>query len=142
MVYGNGEDPDFVASLASKVMTLDNLQKHYGLVVDNCLMKLPPSLLSSVQYGEPHGELCEFRIKLCYLQYNRNNLSMEEKKKIMKSCDKNKLTFEEIGVLDRLGIFYREEMEEFWKAAWESRDKEMKRQISFFSGPKSNLPPQ
>lgn len=87
--YGKDENQVFdtvVATLAERVLSRDNITNNFSLVVDHCLMELPPEYLDKAQYGDVWTEYSEFELRKLYIERHGNDLSVEEKDKIMSQC--------------------------------------------------------
>ena len=89
IAYGQNSDKAFDAvteRLTKRVLTRGNIVGHFSLVVDHCLMELPPVFLDKAEYGEVWTEFSEFELRRHYIERHKNDLGAEEKDKIMNSC--------------------------------------------------------
>ena len=75
-----------VEALTERVLSRDNITKHFHLVVVNCLMELPPAFLDKAKYGDVWTECSEFEVRKRYIETHTNQLSTEEKERIMSQC--------------------------------------------------------
>ena len=127
--------------LASVVFTKKNMMEHYDLVVGDCLMRLPSKYLDMVEYKEGHCDVSEFKVRARYVR-EHEQLSKEEKEKIMMKCkwDDMKIEdLEELKQLDTIGVdilwnicvalFRHEESErEKWKKEMRKVESEKEKQ--------------
>ena len=83
--------------LAAVVITKKNMMEHFDIVQD-CLMTLPSEYLDMVEYEEGYGERSEFWVKMRYIREHKE-LRKEEKERIMKSCNWDGLSAQELKEL-------------------------------------------
>ena len=95
-------------ALARCVMCRENLTKQYDLVVDKCLMNLPPDYLDVVEYGSAHTVFSGFSIRLRYVRYHES-LTSEQKSQVMKMCDPSELDLAEVEQLVELGLMNKDD---------------------------------
>jgi len=94
------------AEFVNTVMTMENMKKYKGVLVDKYLMNLPVEYLDMMQhFSEGHDDLSEFSIRLKYVKFHERVLSEEQKRTIMGHCNLGKLNNEELRELYRLGMF-------------------------------------
>jgi len=98
------ECSDVRNEIARLVLTLRNMSNNYELVVDDCLMSLPPEMLEFVEYGRKHGRFSVFALRYMYV-CRHEDLSVEEKCSIMDECIRDReLSPEEVLRLRGLQI--------------------------------------
>ena len=85
--------------LAKIVLTKDNMNEHFRDVVIDCLMELPPEYLEEVEFGEAHSQCSEFCLKAMYVRYHPDELTKEEKERMLGNCDWSKLSVNELRQL-------------------------------------------
>ena len=90
--------------LAKIILTRENMAEHFREVVDDCLMKLPPEYLDQVEYGEPHTKCSEFCLRAKYVRWHLNEISTEERQKLLGACDWSTLNSQELREL-RMGDY-------------------------------------
>jgi len=134
-------DEELFKEVAKIVMSKENVEKHFELVIE-CLMKLPWNYLdrSIVGYGEAHSEKSEFTIRVKYIKYN-GNVDDEVKREIIKACDVNNLDSDELKKLEDLHILKEEEeMMELYRKTLKSKEEEnklLKKEIAELKGNKT-----
>ena len=111
-------------SLGKTVLTAQNIQENYSVVVDDCLMRLPPEYLDMTEYGQPHTKFSEFNIRARYVAEHGDALSNEEKETIMKKCDWTKLQSNELRQLKELGFVGQEVIMEAYEKVLETTEQE------------------
>ena len=120
--------------LSQVVLTKQNLEKDYKTIVEKCLMELPAEYLDIMEYGEPHTNYSEFRIRLKYIQTHLPQMSKEEQGRVMEKVDVTQLNSEELNTIMELGIIENEKMLEMFSQALEQceneRDDEKERAIA------------
>ena len=63
------------------------LEKHFDIVVKQCLLELPPFFLDLVEYGPGNTEISELIVRLQYVRYNDKRLNIKEQCDILLKCD-------------------------------------------------------
>ena len=85
--------------LAKIVLTKDNMNEHFRDVVIDCLMELPPEYLEEVEFGEAYIQCSEFCLKAMYVRYHPDEMTKEEKERMLGNCDWSKLSVNELRQL-------------------------------------------
>ena len=112
-------------ALGKAVLTAKNIKEKYEIVVDDCMMKLPPEYLDVAEYGQPHTKFSEFSIRARYVAEHSETLSNEEKEAIMKKCDWTKLQGSELKQLKDLGFVGQEVIMEAYEKVLETTEQKM-----------------
>ena len=112
--------------LAKVVLTAENMRNNGQLVVDECLMNLPPKYLDFVKYGEEGSEISEFNLRRRYIRNRQNHLDDHQKRDIIERCDLSKLTSGELRALCLLDVFDDKEMVRLCLSALESKENHLK----------------
>lgn len=76
----------------------------YEIIVDGCLMKLPPKYLDMAKYGDSHTKWSEFTVRTRYIRYHSKTLSQKEKAEILRNCDWTVLRSQELKNLREIGV--------------------------------------
>lgn len=79
----SGECWHLNVTLAKMVLTKKNIKEHGDIVVDGCLMDLPPKYLDMAEYGEPHTDSGEVFIRCCYAELHKKDMDVETMRKVM-----------------------------------------------------------
>lgn len=111
-------------ALAKALLTRNNICEHYDTVVSECLMKLPAEYLDMAEYGDPHTAWSEFHLRAQYLKEHSEELSQEEKEKIMKKCNTTLLKRDELKELRKLNAIGSELMLDMYDSVLERTEKE------------------
>ena len=90
--------------LGEIVLSKERMQEDHDIVVDGCLMRLPPRFLDIAHFGESHTKWSEFTVRARYVRYHSDSLSQKEKEAIVKKCDWNTLMSSELNQLNQLGF--------------------------------------
>ena len=106
-------------TLASVVLTKENMSEHYKEVVDECLMMLPPEYLTMAEFGEPHTKLSEFCLKAKYVRLHSKELSIESQHGMIVNCDWSTLSSQELRELRMTKIADTDELLEAHEKALE-----------------------
>ena len=91
--------------LARIVLTPENIRDNRDIVVDDCLLNLPPHYLDIAQYGDDHTE---FRIRSRYCRFK--NCSIRSSRAILAGINRNELDAIEIEELEKLTSFWKKLM--------------------------------
>ena len=113
------------------VMRKENVEKNFEVVM-KCLMKLPPSFLDCVEYGEEHSEKSELSVRMKYISVNGKKLNEEEKRIIMRKCDLRGLNTREMMDLVDKGMIGMMELVKHSlekQERMEEREKKMEKEI-------------
>ena len=89
-------------ALAKIVLSQFNMRNHSEIVIDRCLMQLPPTYLDIAQFSS--GPENEFHVRLRFIKYHDHSLSGDEKRMILEHCDQKSLHFDELIILYDLGM--------------------------------------
>ena len=103
--------------IARVLFSLENLRGHRQCVVDDCLMHLPPRMLSVVSYGEGNSEESEVAIRCKYISLNSKELSDKAKQAIIRSCDAARITSSELQKIRCLGILTENDLPDLYHRA-------------------------
>ena len=57
-------------TLARILFTLDNMKNHYDVIVEKCMMILPPEYLNYAEYSKEHDQLNEFNMRRKYVIFH------------------------------------------------------------------------
>lgn len=87
--------------IAQHLFTRKNIIDFTEILVDKCLMVLPPYFLDYVKYGVPHTKTSEFYIRKQYIECHKE-LKDNEKTEIIMKCDFTLLNSEELKQLRKL----------------------------------------
>ena len=112
-------------SLAQIVLTAENIQNDYETVVTNCLMKLPFMFLDMAKYGDPHTKYSEFSIRMEYVKGHLDSLSIEQGELVLKNCDWDGLSYQELKELRELDIVQDKDLLDAFQNALEKTEKEV-----------------
>ena len=111
--------------LADMILCRDNVVKHPEIVVDKCLLLLPPRFLDIVEYGPPHTESSGFNIRMRYIKAHDSELSKEEKLAILGNCKVKELGSKEIEVLFDTDVLEKDALKVFCLRALKSQENEL-----------------
>ena len=111
-------------SLVDVVLTSKNICENNDVVVDKCLMRLPPRYLDMAQFGPPHTQFSEFQVRAHYVKTHKEEMDMEEKQDIMMKCDWTKLKSAELKELGELGVVDPHNMLSIYHTVLENTEKE------------------
>ena len=100
----SGECWHLNVTLAKMVLTKKNIKEHGDIVVDGCLMDLPPKYLDMAEYGEPHTEAGEFCIRCRYVERHKKDMDVETMRKVMGTVCTDELSGVEFSQLLGLGL--------------------------------------
>ena len=110
--------------LTAIVLSKENMQNHFEKAVNGCLMTLPPEYLDVVVYGESHTKCSEFCLRMQYVRCHPNELSNEEKHKLMVRCDWSALNSQELKEPLLRAFVGTEELLYAYEKALEFRERE------------------
>ena len=105
--------------IANSVFSVDHLEKKFESMMD-CLMKLPSVFLDHIQYGEVNTRTSEFSIRRMYVE--KNEVTPEERQKIMKMTEESRLSCKEIEELETMGIIGNEQIKQMYQKALENAE--------------------
>ena len=111
-------------SFVDVVLTSKNLCENYDIVVNKCLMALPPRYLDFAHFGAPHTQFSEFHVRAQYVKTHKEEMNKEEKQGIVMKCDWTKLDSAEMKELDKLSIFSTRFMMSVYQTVLENTEKE------------------
>jgi len=123
--------------LARIVMKKSNLEHHFDSLM-SCLMKLPSSYLDFVEYGEFHGQRSEIGVRLAYIRFKQDELSEEEKRRIVERCNATEFDSEELRILQDTGLFSADEMMELYRRSLKQKEEFIQRVWSACSSEDDN----
>ena len=86
-------------SLSRAFFTTGNIEKHREIVVDNCLMELPPMYLDLADFGNPHTG---FSLRKEYVMKHKGVLSDTELRDVICKCQFESLTNAELKEMRKL----------------------------------------
>ena len=110
--------------LAPIVLTAKNIQEHFDLVVNNCLMMIPGKYLDVTEYGEKHTKFSEFSVRASYVRKHESTLSDEMKATIMEKCDWTSLLSGELKELRKLNAVGKDMLIDLYNQTLENTEKE------------------
>ena len=96
--------------LSKIVLTRKNIEEHSDIVVDGCLMDLPPQFLDMCEYGEPHSETGAFCIRCRYVEKHKNDIDVGTLKTVMECVCSEDLNGAEFSQLLGLGVMDKDEV--------------------------------
>ena len=96
--------------LSKIVLTRKNIEEHSDIVVDGCLMDLPPQFLDMCEYGEPHSETGAFCIRYRYVEKHKNDIDVGTLKTVMECVCSEDLNGAEFSQLLGLGVMDKDEV--------------------------------
>lgn len=127
IAYGKDCDQAYdtlIATLAERVLSRDNITNNFDLVVDHCLMELPPSFLDKAHYGDVWTKYSEFELRKLYIERHSNELSAEDKDRIMSQCKEVMPNSSELKQMVEQGSFSQESLLMLFQKALEHCEKE------------------
>ena len=120
----DGKICELEQSLVSVVLTSKNICENYDIVVNKCLMRLPPRFLDIAQFGAPHSQFSEFHVRVQYVKTHNEVMNKEEKQGVIMKCDWTKLDSAEMKELDKLWIFSTRFLMSVYQTVLENMEKE------------------
>ena len=97
-------------ALAGTVLSKHNMAEHSDVVVNDCLMHLPPMFLDAAQFVDEHQA---FKVRVMFADRHKDTLSKDEQKAIVgKACGPH-MSVDELEQLDGMGLFSEREVIKF-----------------------------
>jgi len=115
-------------SLVKIVMRRYNIENRF-IAVRDCFLKLPVRYLDVVEYGKDHDETSEFVLRAAYVELNKDELNKEERLDVMRRFDLSTIDEDEYDVLEEIGIYGKEFMEELKQKIADRSAKEAKKDL-------------
>ena len=80
------------------------MKEKYSVVVEKCLMELPPEFLDKIKYDHENVELSEFHLRMKYVKHHLSKLDDKQKSEILLRCDLMTLNPVELKELYTIGV--------------------------------------
>ena len=112
--------------IARLLLTLSNM-KNQTKIMDNFIKLLPSQYLVDIQYGDPHSEFSKFAIRRMYLEYHKNDISIENRRNILKQCNFTELNSKEMNEVRDLNILTNEQLIDAYHCIVETLEKKIEK---------------